>query len=106
MRSATASRAVSIRIGTRSPARRRRRHTSRPSTSGIPMSSTIASGAVAATASRRLLSALGKRDLVAAQRQRAAQRVAHGAVVVGDQDAHGSIVAVRLGAAAWLLQSS
>ena len=52
----------------------------------------------------RLLAVLGSVDLVAGQRQRAAQRVAHRAVVVDDQDAHGSIVAVRLGAAAWLLQ--
>ena len=44
MRSAIASRAVSIRTGTRLPSRRRRRHTSRPSMSGRPTSSTTASG--------------------------------------------------------------
>src|SRR5712691_7207588 len=45
MRSATASRAVSMRIGTRLPVARRRRHTSIPSMSGMPMSRTTASGA-------------------------------------------------------------
>ena len=54
MRSSTASRAVNIRIGTRLPALRSRRETSRPSTSGIPTSSTTASGsarAISASAS-------------------------------------------------------
>src|SRR3954452_1183961 len=44
MRSDTASRAVNIRIGVRSPAPRSRRQTSSPSTSGMPTSSTTASG--------------------------------------------------------------
>ena len=48
MRSSTASRAVSTSTGTRLPAPRSRRHTSRPSMSGRPRSSTIASGSSAA----------------------------------------------------------
>ena len=51
MRSAIASRAVSISTGTRSPDARSVRHTSRPSMPGRPTSSTTASGPVAARAS-------------------------------------------------------
>ena len=88
MRSATASRAVSIRIGTRLPAPRSRRQTSRPSMSGMPTSSTTASGTRGRGLRERLLAALGHLHLVAGQRQRAAQGVAHGAVVVDDEDSH------------------
>ena len=92
MRSATASRAVSIRIGTRSPAARSRRHTSSPSMSGMPTSSTTASGGSRGELRQRLLAVRGGVDLVAAQRQRAAQRVAQRAVVVDDQNLHVPIV--------------
>ncbi len=51
MRSAIASRAVSISTGTRSPDARSVRHTSRPSMPGRPTSSTTASGPVAVRAS-------------------------------------------------------
>ena len=44
MRSSTASRAVRMSTGTRLPDERSRRQTSRPSMSGMPMSSTTASG--------------------------------------------------------------
>src|SRR5437763_2745781 len=49
MRSATASRAVSISTGTRLPSRRSNRQTSSPSMSGSPMSSTTASGTLLGT---------------------------------------------------------
>ena len=70
------------------------------------MSSTIASGVAVGDRVERLLAVLGERDLVAAERQRAPQGVAHRAVVVDDQDSHASIVARREAAAARLLQSS
>ena len=88
MRSAIASRAVSMRTGTRLPAPRSRRHTSRPSMSGMPTSSTTASGHAGRHLGERLLAALGHLHLVAAERQRAAQRVAHGAVVIDYEDSH------------------
>ena len=68
MRSATASRAVSISTGTRLPAPRSRRHTSRPSMSGSPMSSTTASGSLARH--------LGKRGLAAPRPARCRTRPA------------------------------
>ena len=91
MRSSIASRAVSIRIGTRLPARaqppahlqavhvrqadveheRVRQRASRPAVSAAPPFS-------------------ADDGLVSRQRQRAAQRVAQGAVVVDDQDLHPS----------------
>ena len=88
MRSATASRAVSISTGTRLPAPRRRRQTSRPSMSGQPDVEHHGVGRRVATSREGRLAALGQHDVVAAEHERAAQGVAQRAVVVDDQDLH------------------
>ena len=108
MRSATASRAVSISTGTRLPAPRRRRHTSRPSIPGMPTSSTTASGSARRDLGQALLPALGGHHLVPAQRERAPQRVAHRAVVVHHEDPHQSHCDQRApaGRGAFLCRSS
>ncbi len=56
---------------------------------GIRMSSTIASGWPFASSARERLGAVGRQlDLVALELERAPERVAHGALVVHDQDLH------------------
>ena len=88
MRSATASRAVSISTGTRLPAPRRRRHTS----SAVDVRQPDVEHDRVRLAPRHLgqrgLAVLHGHGLVPAQHERAAQGVAKGAVVVDDQDAH------------------
>ena len=79
----------------RSPLRRAaRRQTSSPSTRGISTSRTIASGSGCGSSRVERLGAVrGELDLVALELERAPQRLAHGALVVDDQDLHVRIVA-------------
>ena len=88
MRSDTASRAVSISTGTRLPALRRRRHTSRPSHARHPHVEHHGVRQAGGDLGQALLTALGGHHLVAAQRERAPQRVAHRTVVVHHEDPH------------------
>ena len=81
--------------GVRSPAARMRRHTSSPSTSGISTSSTTTSGEDCAQHRHRGLAALGLGDVVAGERERASQRVAHRALVVDDQHLHHGFIVGR-----------
>ena len=53
-------------------------------------------GLVASRAGERLAAVVRELDLVALELERAPQRLAHGALVVDDQDLHGSILAFRL----------
>ena len=79
------------------PLRRSVRETSSPSTPGMSTSSTIASGSpLGLEPLERLDAVLGELDLVALELERAPQRLAHGPLVVDDQDLHGRIVRLKL----------
>ena len=88
MRSAMASRAVSIRTGTRLPAATQPPADLDAVDVGHADVEHDRVGDGGRDLRERLLAALGHLHLVAGQRQRAAQGVAHGAIVVDDEDSH------------------
>ena len=92
MRSTSSPLAVSMMIGVRSLAARRRRQIDRPSSPGSIRSSTIRSTVSRVSMRFSALRVLGEQDLEAFLRQVAAQQVADARVVVDDGDAVRALV--------------